>query len=252
MIKKMATIVGMPITIILGILMVFGAGRQATASGVAYQVQNLSAGQMLLPGDTVSTSSYSNWGGTIKGMRIWYWNGQDYTNKLGCLRESISTTVDSCPSDTSVGDSYELISDWGTNKPFKITAIYFGTGSNDEVIDIDITFAPDESVGLQDVAVTDGETASFMANVTIGAGSNIDGYEWQFSDDGGQTWATLAGISSSRLDVAFNDPVYKNGNLFRTVVAFDGTKTMTSTTAALLITGQGGSVVPGVPDTGGF
>lgn len=237
----------------------------ANASGMTYPVQDLKIGQLLRVDDMIDVSTYNGaagtWSNELQAMRVWYWDNSAGRYATGCLFAPGTTSFDSCTTSIT-GSAYALTDQFGFDQPFQITAVYFGRtngGANPEAFDIDITYAPNNSVNLFDVTVNDNETAYFNPIINMGS-AVINYFDWQVSSDDGATWSTITQVGTPTiadpLQVTLGDAEYQDGNLFRLSLNFDANLTMISPIARLTIittvnpTEPDGPIIPGVPATG--
>lgn len=94
-----------------------------------------------------------------------------------------------------------------------------------------ITIRVFDVANVSDVSTTVGKTASFTASLINSYSGSTYSYQWQQSTNGGSSWSSISGATSSTYSVAVSETM--NGYQYRCVVKNNGGYSITSNTATL-------------------
>lgn len=104
---------------------------------------------------------------------------------------------------------------------------------NDDTVVPDLYFAIDSQP--QDASALEGDTASFSVVMDTNAVAGDITYQWQKSDDGGETWYDIVGALSNSYETGALTVADDNGDKYR-VTAKLGDKSVTSNEVTLTVT----------------
>jgi hypothetical protein len=167
---------------------------------------------------------------------------------------AICTLVDKTPGELANGDMVVVVRlDNGTTG--RATKIYnrvaivngvkvpwnFSSSTTDgavQVADADATgLTPDISIGTQpqNTSVVEPATATFTVVATATPTATLT-YQWQVSEDEGDTWTNISGATSASYTTTATTVEDDNGKEFRVVVSAVGAVSVTSNAATLTVT----------------
>ena len=78
---------------------------------------------------------------------------------------------------------------------------------------------------------------NYSFSVTATSGTNIPGFQWQVSTDGGLSYTNIAGETNSNLSIN-NAAITLNGNIYRVIVSSNGCNSITSNAVSLRVSNK--------------